>query len=161
MEIKVIETCNVTGFVMTPGKPKEKVLGNWGKFMVLVPTEEEWARRPQAPDTNTGNRSLLSVCGWGPEHVWVLDLQTGEGMYTAFGRGREPAIALEAKHQIWVCPMYVSFLNWLNEQISKEVSPLSRAELVHGLPDYVELADAPFDFSGYRRSRGGQANEPT
>lgn len=80
---------------------------NWGKFLVGKFDEAEWARRsaiPGAPPT-----PLLRQIGWGGAHVWVLDLQTGEG--ACFRPGGSASADLE-KHQIWVCPMYEIFLKW-------------------------------------------------
>jgi hypothetical protein len=120
--------------------------GNWGKFMLAVP-DEEWARGslvcPGGP--------LLSACGWGHEHVWVLDLQTGEG---AFFRPGGVAHADLEKHRIWVCVLFESFLEWLYAQYRED----PRLD-IESLPDVVELPGAEFAFSGYRRP--GPEGEPS
>lgn len=109
---------------------------NWGKFMLLRP-DTEWLRR-SAIDRSS-RRSLLGQIGWTPEHLWVLDLQTGEG--ACFLPGGHAGSDLN-KHKIWVCPMYEPFLGWLYGQ---NLADLAR------LPDMVNLPDAPFSFHGYRR----------
>lgn len=47
---------------------------NWGKFMVGWMSREEWEH-----DSQVDGRPLLLGGGWTKDHVWVLDLQTGEG----------------------------------------------------------------------------------
>lgn len=108
---------------------------NWGKFAVMRFSAEDWAHRSQI----TPEVPLLSACGWGGWHLWVLDLQTGEGVYVQPGG---VASADLEKHRVWVCPMYEPFLTWLYTQ---DLSDLS------ALPDVVELPDAPAAVSGYRR----------
>ena len=88
--------------------------------------------------------SLLRMCGWSDQHLWVCDLQTGEG---AFFRPGGLAGADLAKRQIWVCPMFEPFLTWLYQQDLTDLK---------ALPDYVELPDAPFGRSGYRRRGQGR-----
>jgi hypothetical protein len=73
--------------------------------------------------------------------VWVLDLQTREG--AAFKLGGSVQADL-TKHQIWVCPMYEPFLEWLYQQPPDAVMALD-------LPAFVDLPDAEFAFSGHRR----------
>lgn len=124
MKTKIIEaTQNVkTGF-------------NWGKFLVGR-MDTEWRRRSEIGDSDT---PLLRQCGWGPDHLWVLDLQTGEGAYFL---PRGYAGADLNKHAIWVCPMFEPFLVWLYAQ---DVSDLE------ALPSLVELPNVPGSFAGYRR----------
>jgi hypothetical protein len=114
--------------------------GNWGKFLVGE-FDEEWAHDSRVhPD----RAPLLRSCGWwGPEHVWVLDLQTGEGAY--FNPGGLAHADL-TKHRIWVCPLFEPFLEWLYERY-REAGKLDLDEL----PDVVELPGAEFAFAGYRR----------
>ena len=108
---------------------------NWGKFCVAR-FDAEW-ERPAAIDDSAA--SLLLRCGWGPRHVWVLDLQTGEG---AFFQPPGSAHADLQSHGIWVCPMFEPFLTWLYQQ---DLSDLGE------LPDIVEIPDAPGAMAGYRR----------
>jgi hypothetical protein len=116
------------------------VPGNWGKFMVMVP-DEEWVYRGQVNTEFSG--SLLMSLGWSDRHVWVLDLQTGEGAF--FKLGGWAAADLD-KHRIWVCPLFEPFLGWLYERYRND------GELdLDRLPEVVELPDAPFAFHGYRR----------
>jgi hypothetical protein len=112
--------------------------GNWGKFMVMVP-EEEWAYRSQV-STEFGG-PLLSALGWSGAHMWVLDLQTGEGAF--FKPGGYAHADLE-KHRIWVCPLFEPFLEWLYAWYREGLD-------IEGLPDVVELPAAEFAFAGYRR----------
>lgn len=109
---------------------------NWGKFMVGRFTDEEWKYR-SAIDTLL----LIPARGWDSRHILVLDLQTGEG--AMFMPGGHAAADLH-KHQVWVCPMFEPFLNWLYKQ---DLSDLDK------LPPLVEfsLKEAPFEMSGYRR----------
>lgn len=114
---------------------------NWGKFCIAL-FDAEWGH-PSAIDT--GSRApLLARCGWGREFLWVLDLQTGEGVYV------QPSGSAHAdlqKHRVWVCPMFEPFLQWLYAQ--KNPADLD------SLPSLVELPDAPAAMYGYRR--GGTA----
>ena len=82
---------------------------------------------------------LLQTIGWCPENVIVFDLQTREG--AAFRPGGLAEADLK-KHAIWVCPMYQPFLEWLYKQ---DLTDLTK------LPATLDLPDAPFEFSGYRR----------
>jgi hypothetical protein len=110
---------------------------NWGKFCVMRP-DSEWERRSALPGCETGT-PLLSRIGWQKEHVWVLDLQTGEG--ACFRPGGFAKADLD-KHRIWVCPLFEPFLEWLYVQDLADLS---------ALPDTVNLDDAEFIRHGYRR----------
>lgn len=118
------------------------VPGNWGKFMFMVP-DEEWACRSQV-STEFGG-PLLTALGWSDRHLWVLDLQTGEGAFFKVGGWAKADLA---KHRIWVCPLFEPFLEWLYERY-RENPGLDG--LIGSLPDVVELPHAEFAFSGYRR----------
>ena len=109
---------------------------NWGKFMLGRP-DIEWERR-SAVDTRS-TQPLMRLRGWSPAHLWVLDLETGEG---AFFRPGGSAAADLRKHRIWVCPLFEPFLEWLYQQNLSDLSTL---------PDIVNLPQAPFAMSGYRR----------
>jgi len=104
---------------------------NWGKFL-LGQFDDEWSYR-SAIDGN----SIIAGRGWSRDHVLVLDLQTGEG---AIFRPGGLAKADLDKHRIWVCPMYEPFLTWLYRQ----PDPFA-------IPAHVDLPDAEFAMSGYRR----------
>jgi hypothetical protein len=110
--------------------------GNWGKFL-LARFTDEWQHPSALPENH--HLSMLALCGWESRHLWVADLQTGEGALFRPG-GHAPA-DLE-KHRIWVCPLFEPFLSWLYQQDLTDLQ---------ALPDYVELPDAPFAFAGYRR----------
>lgn len=110
---------------------------NWGKFLVMRP-DVEWERGAKIEGSES-RRPLLAQRGWTPEHIWVLDLETGEG---ACFRPKGLARADLNKHRVWVCPLFEPFLTWLYTQ---ELSDLQ------ALPDVVNLPDAPFDYAGYRR----------
>lgn len=111
---------------------------NWGKFL-LGRLDEEWQLRSAM--AGTPDTPLPRQLGWTPEHLWVLDMQTGEG---AFVRPGGYAKADLDKHAIWVCPMFEPFLTWLYRQ---DLSDLD------ALPSLVTFTqeEAPFDFRGYRR----------
>lgn len=105
---------------------------NWGKIMVGVFDQEELARR-----SSVDGGGMVWGRGWGPGHVLVLDLQTGEG--GIFRMGGSARADLE-KHNIWVCVLFEAFLEWLYLQ----PDPMN-------LPPCVEL-DVPFAMAGYRRN---------
>jgi hypothetical protein len=116
---------------------------NWGKLM-LCRFDEEW----KTESALGGSGSLLSALGWTPDHLWVLDLQTGEG--ALFRHGGVAKADME-KHAIWVCPMYEPFLEWLYAQDIRDLDKL---------PCAVDLKDAPFALYGHRRpgpERGAQS----
>lgn len=106
---------------------------NWGKFLIIR-LDHEW----EYPSAFTGN-SLLGEVGWRKDNIIVFDLQTGEG--ARFVPSGIPKFDLE-KHKIWVCPMYEPFLVWLYQQ---DLSDFSK------LPTSLNLPDAPFSLTGYRR----------
>ncbi len=89
---------------------------NWGKFMVGRWTEDEWARRAAID-----GRPMLSSRGWTSEHIFVMDLQTGEG--AVFRPGGLVSADLD-KTQIWVCPLFEPFLEWLYKRDLTELSNL-------------------------------------
>lgn len=117
---------------------------NWGRFLLGVLTEEEWARLPAAPGCDFG-RPVLREAGWGKHDpdVLVLDLVTREGAVFYVNKQGVPSSDLN-KHRVWVCPLFEPFLGWLYTQPREQVMALA-------LPDHVDLADAPFDSHGYRR----------
>ena len=126
MKTKFIETCHEGG------------TGNYGKFCVGRFDREEWSR-PSVIAPEFG--SLLGQRGWTPSHIWVMDLQTGEGAWFLPGGSAHWDLK---KHAIWVCVLYEPFLKWLYRQ---DLSDLD------ALPDKVEftMEEAPFGLSGYRR----------
>ena len=107
---------------------------NWGKFMVARFTSDEWARSSQV-----GGRIMLAERGWTPEHVLVLDLQTGEG--ALFRPGGHAKCDLD-KHQVWVYPLFEPFLKWLYEQDLAEIDRL---------PAVVKINNPASAMYGYRR----------
>src|SRR6266568_9619596 len=82
---------------------------------------------------------MLSERGWTSDHLLVLDLQTGEG--AIFRPGGSARADLNEKHQVWVCPLFEPFMEWLYKQDTPDLT---------ALPDQVEL-DAPGAPFGYRR----------
>lgn len=110
---------------------------NWGKFMVGQFDEEEWLRQSMLPG-HEGMMPLLRGRGWASNHFLVLDIETGEG--AIFSKGS--AVADLNKHQVWVCPMFEPFLEWLYEQDFADVSEL---------PRYVKLNTNIEAMAGYRR----------
>ena len=108
--------------------------GNWGKFMVARFDEAEWARR-----SSVDTRLMLQARGWSPEHVLVLDLQTGEGaMFAPHGFHRADL----QKHAVWVCPLFEPFLGWLYKQ---DLTDLEK------LPLTVQLPITTTQLYGHRR----------
>jgi hypothetical protein len=108
--------------------------GNWGKFMVARFT---WERGyVSALPAAEGAQPLAR---WAPNILLVLDLATGEG--ALFQPGGLPAADLD-KHQVWVCPMFGGFLEWLYRQDLTDLA---------ALPPLVHLPDNQFSFAGYRR----------
>lgn len=116
---------------------------NWGKFMIGR-FDGEWSRESMVAK----GESLLSARGWTPAHILVLDLQTGEG--AVFRPGGLPSYDLN-KHRVWVCPMFEPMLTWLYKQDLTDIAKL---------PDLVDLKDAPFAWSGYRRPGPRQLAAP-
>jgi hypothetical protein len=110
---------------------------NWGKFAVGLPGPE-WRWRSELEGA-VATGPLLTQLGWSHNHVWVMDLQTGEG--AIFAHGGNAGADLN-KHRIWVCPLFEPFLAWLYRQ---DLTTLAT------LPQVVELLDVPFIWHGYRR----------
>jgi hypothetical protein len=106
--------------------------GNYGRFL-LARMHQEWNVQSEVFDG-----PVLFNTGYGPKHLWVLDLVTGEG--ACFLPGGLAAADLE-KHRIWVCPLFEPFLVWLYEQDLADLDEL---------PEVVEV-DAPLQLRGYRR----------
>jgi hypothetical protein len=114
---------------------------NWGKFQ-LIKYDKEWFKTSNLPGAL--DTSLLAQIGWTYNHIWVLDLQTGEGAF--FLPHGLASHDLNKRHQIWVCPMYEPFLNWLYKQDLTDI--ISLPELVH-----LTEQEAPSALYGYRRER--------
>jgi len=109
---------------------------NWGKFAVMKFTAEEWAYR-----SVISPGPLLAPRGWSGDHVFVLDLQTGEGsLFAPHGLARADL----QKHKIWVCPLFEPFLEWLYKQDLADITKLPPAVR------FTE-AEAPSAVAGYRR----------
>jgi hypothetical protein len=132
---------------------------NWGKFLIGQ-FDHEW-EHTSAVDLG---RRLLPAIGWGPGSAYtlVVDLQTGEGAIFLLGG---LASADLQKHKIWVCPMFEPFLEWLYTRWREAHDQASlykavragdpRPDFWEALPVLVDLPDASFAMSGYRRT--GQA----
>jgi hypothetical protein len=117
---------------------------NYGKFGVGLFTAQEWQRRSRLPGWT--DRPLLASLGWSHTHLWVLDLQTGEGgIFEPTGLARADL----DKHDIWVCPLFEPFLTWLYGHHRSQDADL--ADWHATLPEFVELPDAPSALYGYRR----------
>jgi len=109
--------------------------GNWGKFLVGI-HDTEWSWKSEI--NYFSKMPLLRQIGWDVSHIWVMDLQTGEG--AVFRPGGYAKADLD-KHKIWVCPLFEPFLTWLYTQ------DLTR---IGELPQVVEL-EAELELQGYRR----------
>jgi hypothetical protein len=127
VKTKIIEACHVN-------KDGEQT-GNWGKFFIGRFDAGEWATPSQISGFAIGGR------GWSEDHLFVMDLQTGEG--ALFRHGGFARADLN-KHRIWVCPLFEPFLTWLYKQ---DVSDLD------ALPALITFdpAEAEFSMAGYRR----------
>lgn len=110
---------------------------NWGKFCVGV-MDHEWQWRSRV-DTDD-RRRLLAGRGWDDQHIWVMDLATGEG--ALFRHGGHAGRDLD-KHKIWVCPLFEPFLEWFYKQDLGKLDELCAA--------VVQLPDAPSSLYGSRR----------
>lgn len=108
---------------------------NWGKFF-LMQFDNEWEYQSQI---DVG-RPLLRAIGWSPNQIWVLDLQTCEGV--AIDPSGCAAADLH-RHKVLVCPMFEPFLEWLYRQ---DLTDLNK------LPSLVEMPDAEAADAGYRRA---------
>lgn len=122
--------------------------GNWGKFAVGRHETSEWrereAIRPDDLPEGATTPGLLRGRGWGPEHVWILDLQTGEGaMFRPGGHARADL----SKRQIWVCPLFEPFLVAFYEHV-RRFQDLGWWEQ---LPRVMRLTGVPLQLRGYRR----------
>jgi hypothetical protein len=115
-------------------------LANHGKFYVGRFDGIDWRWPSFVTDGEPPARSLLAATGWGREHILVLDVQTGEG--AMFRHGGHAKADLD-KHRVWVCPMFEPFLTWLYTQDLTDLT---------ALPEVIQLPDAPFAVSGYRRA---------
>lgn len=116
---------------------------NWGKFAVGR-MDEEWRWISSMEPSH--RMPLLRQLGWGTEHLWVLDLQTGEGAF--FTPGGYAKADLD-KHSIWVCPMFEPFLTWLYGQNLTDLTKL---------PPYVELPHAEPTLHAPRRAGPAEEN---
>lgn len=116
--------------------------GNWGKFVVARYTTDELHAPTRFPGCE-GQR-VVSLRGNGAQHIWVLDLATGEGFRVPVSE-RHAFSALE-QHQVWVCPLFEPFLEWLLTYIAGHPS-----DWWDTLPRTVELPDATFEMRGHRR----------
>ncbi len=110
---------------------------NWGKFMIAEFTPDHWRVRSVVDAL-----PLLRARGWSTQHLWVLDLQTGEGACFRRGPGGHARSDLN-NHQIWVCPLFEPFLEWLYAQTFDDLDQL---------PAVVDLPNAKNESHGYRRS---------
>jgi hypothetical protein len=113
-------------------------LVNWGKFLVSKFDENDHA---QVSAIDHG--PLIQRRGWTRQHLFVMDLQTGEGAMFLPGPGGSAMHDLE-RHRIWCCPMYQYFLERLY------VTPAWWD--VVSLPAIIKLGpEVPSALAGYRR----------
>ncbi len=133
-------------FVEAGHPPDEHGIGgNWGKFAVGRWTTDELREPTRFPGCE--GQKIVNLSGWGRDHIWVFDLQTGEA--ARFHTNNPIPVDVPhqlRKHKIWVCPMFEPFLVWLWGHITA-----AGFNWWEALPRTVELPDAPFDFAGYRR----------
>lgn len=110
---------------------------NHGKFLIGQFDKDERA----ISNMFLSGSSLLNN-RWCDKSILVLDIETGEG--AVFRHGGLASYDLNSKHQIWCCPLYEPFLEWL---YSQDITDITK------LPDTVELPNAPEAMYGYRRKR--------
>lgn len=120
---------------------------NWGKFMIGIPGGE-WAWQSEVEP----GFPLLRTLGWGPEHIWICDLQTGEGFFIRPGGSAHADLE---KHAVWCCPLFEPWLEWLYGRLRE-----TGIEGIADLPRVVDLPDAEFAFAGYRRPGPDQVTIP-
>lgn len=110
---------------------------NWGKFLLgRLDTEFD------APSVIDQRWPLMRRCGWSGDEFLAMDLQTGEG---ALFRTPGSAMADLEKRNIWVCPM---FLPWL------ETVYRMGLDYMFGLdPALVIIPDAEFRLAGVRHGQ--------
>lgn len=119
--------------------------GNWGKFALGRYTGAELTEPTQFPGCEGGR--IVSLRGSGHHHLWIFDLATGEAVRFPIAHVQAfDAHHFLAEHRIWVCPLFEPFATWLFGYISAQ-----RDTWWDTLPRIVELPDAPFALSGYRR----------
>lgn len=118
---------------------------NWGKFLVAEFDPDEWSRRAILDAAE--QLPLVAGRGWGREHIFVMDLQTGEG--ALFRHGGSASHDVQNRHNIWRCPMFVPFLTWLYTQPVDKLMELP--QLIHLTED-----EAPSSMLGKR----GDGSEP-
>ena len=141
-------------FVEATQSIKGEGFPNWGKFLLMRFTPEEWAYRSRLPVPEeiaavvpaASTRPLLAAIGTNRDCIWVLDLQTHEG--ASFKPGGLATADLN-KHRIWVCPLFEPFLHYLYK--------LKRP--FEDCPALVELPDAEGALYGYRRA-GPEGAQP-
>ena len=120
---------------------------NWGKFMIARFTDDEWRVK-----SKLDGFPLLSARGWTSRHIWVCDVQTGEG---AFFAPPGSAKADLDKHAIWVCPMFPLFLGWLYEHPEQYIAIMTIPDLIELSPEETAKYSALY---GFRRP-GSDAKE--
>jgi hypothetical protein len=117
--------------------------GNWGKFLVGRMDDREWTWPSRLAGSDDHRPVLRQRPLWSRHHLWVMDLETGEG--ALFRPGYHPKADLN-KHRVWVCPMFEPFLTWLYQQEDLSDESLDRLAEEGRL-----VIDAPFEMYGYRR----------
>lgn len=109
---------------------------NWGKFLVIRFDGDDHRYRSEVADL-----PLLRSQGWGTNHLFVIDLATGEG--AMFSPGGLASADLNIR-RVRVCPMFEPFLRWLYKQ------DLSDLDALPALVKFTE-EEAPSSFASYRR----------
>jgi hypothetical protein len=137
---------------------------NWGKFMVGRFEPDELKRRSHVsgkyadkvddPVYSARMKSipLLNQIGFDSDGIFVFDLQTCEGA-VFYPHRRGPAKFDLEKHQIWCCPMFLPFLEWLYQQDCSDLDALPA--MIEIPPEVARKHEA---LSGYRRA-GPDAKE--
>ncbi len=112
---------------------------NWGKFAIGRFDADELIHPSAIEDEDMGvSASLVRSRGWGSEHFWFMDLQTGEAaMFRHGGLARADL----NKHRIHVCPMAEPALVWIYAHSLDDLPPVIR----------LTEAEAPSSMQGFRR----------
>lgn len=115
---------------------------NWGKMLVGAFEPHEWEYKSQVPGVEG---SVVRQQGWGPEHLFVMDLATGEGAIFRLGG---LASADLRKHAVWVCVLFPAALEALYELYRQ--NPVDPVTFVDELPPVIETPNVIADFRGRR-----------
>lgn len=124
---------------------------NWGKFAVgrFGPDEWGWMSETKLESGEANPYSVLGQNGWGRDHLFIMDLATGEGAIFRPGGGSARGDLL--KTQLWVCVLFEAFLTWLYQQARARGGRLSESDLEALAAGGLVHVDVPPARAGWRR----------